>query len=98
MDITENLRALTASVTKAKNIFNSVVYTPGARCLLTDIKHFYLNNILLDPEFMRSPLKIILQEIIDAYNLATLVDNQGWIYMCIKMGVYGLKQTRIIAN
>ena len=47
---------------------------------------------------MRSPLKIILQEIIDAYNLATLVDNQGWIYMCIKMGVYGLKQTRIIAN
>ena len=43
-------------------------------------------------------LKIIPQEIIDAYNLTALVDYQGWIYMRIKKGVYGLKQARIIAN
>ena len=43
-------------------------------------------------------LKTIPQEIVDAYNLTALVDNQGWIYMCIKKGMYGLKQAGIIAN
>ena len=38
------------------------------------------------------------QEIIYAYNRATLVDNQGWIYMRIQKGIYGLKQSGIIAN
>ena len=47
---------------------------------------------------MRVPLKIITQEIVDAYNLSTLVDNQGWIYMCIEKGLHGLKQAGIIAN
>ena len=43
-------------------------------------------------------LKIIPQEIIDAYNLTTLVDNQGWIYMRTEKGTYRLKQAGIIAN
>ena len=40
---------------------------------------------------MRIPLKIIPQEIVNAYNLTALVDDQGWIYMRIEKGVYGLK-------
>ena len=52
---------------------------------------FYLNDILPDPEFMRIPLKIISQEIIDTYDLTALVDNQGLIYMRIEKGMYGLK-------
>ena len=47
---------------------------------------------------MRIPLKIIHQETIDAYNLTAHVDNQGWIYMHIKKGMYGLKEVSIIAN
>ena len=47
---------------------------------------------------MRIPLKIIPQEIIDAYNLTALVDNQGWIYMRIEKGMYDLKQDGIISN
>ena len=79
LDLTGNLRYTTVSVTTATCVFNSVVSTTGARCLLDDINFFNLNNILPDPEFMRIPLKIIPQEIIDAYNLTTLVDGQGWI-------------------
>ena len=67
-------------------------------CLLADIKHFYLNYILLDPEFMRIPFRIIPQEIIDAYSLTEPVNNHGCIYMCIEKGMYGLKQADIIAN
>ena len=47
---------------------------------------------------MRIPLKIIPQEIIDTYDLKALVDDQGWIYMRIKKGMYGLKQAGIIVN
>ena len=46
---------------------------------------------------MRIPLKIIPQEIIDAYNLNAMVNNQGWIHMRIKKGMYSLKQAGIIA-
>ena len=66
--------------------------------MLDEIKIVYLKNILPDPECMRIPLKIIPQEIIDAYNLTTLVDNQGWIYMRTEKGTYRLKQAGIIAN
>ena len=65
---------------------------------MVDIKHFYLNKILPYPEFMRIPFKIIPQEIIDTYDLKALVDDQGWIYMHTKNGMYGLKQDGIIEN
>ena len=47
---------------------------------------------------MRFSLKIIPQEIIDGYNFATLVYNQGWIYTHTKKVMYGLKKYGIIAN
>ena len=47
---------------------------------------------------MRIPLKFIPQDILDAYNLTALVDNQWWIYMRNEKGMYGLKQAGIIAN
>ena len=98
LDFTGNLITPTASVTTEKCVFNSVVSTPGARCLLADIKHFYITKILPDPEFMRVPLKIIPQETTDTYDLKALVEYQGWIYMRIEKGMYILKQAGIIAN
>ena len=98
LDFTGNISAPTASVTTEKCVFKSVVSTPGARCILADIKHFYLNNILPDPELMRIPLNITPQEIIDSYNITALVEDQRWIYMRIKKCMYGLKQSGIIAN
>ena len=47
---------------------------------------------------MRIPLKITPQKIIDTYDLKAMVDKQGWIYMRIKKGNYGLKQAGIIAD
>ena len=98
LDFTGNISAPTASVTTEKCVFNSVVSTPGARCLLADIKHFYLSNVLPYPEFMRILLKIIPQEIIHSYNHTVLVDKQVWIHMRIKKVIHGLKQYGIITN
>ena len=88
----------TATVTTMKCLFNSVISTPGAKCLIADVKNFYLNNDLPDPEYMKLHLHIIPQEIIDEYSLHNLVDNDGWVYPKIIKGMYGLKQAGIIAN
>ena len=72
LDFKGNLRAPTASVTTENCLFNSVISTRGAGCLLADIYKITL-KILPDPEFMRIPLKIIPQEFIDAYNLTKQV-------------------------
>ena len=67
----------TTTVTTEKCLFNSVISTPGAKCLVADVKKFYLNNDLLDPEYMKLHLHIIPQEIIDEYALHDLVDKDG---------------------
>ena len=41
---------------------------------------------------------IIPEEIISAYNLLTLKENNVWAYMKICKGMYGLKQAEIIAS
>ena len=47
---------------------------------------------------MKLNIHIIPQEIIDEYALHKLVDENGWVYLEIVKGMYGLKQSRIIAN
>ena len=46
---------------------------------------------------MRIPIKLILQEFIDLYDLAPKVKN-GYVYMEISRGMYGLPQSGILAN
>ena len=46
---------------------------------------------------MRLPFDIIPTEIIEAYHLDDLVHN-GWIYIKIRKGMYGLPQAGILAN
>ena len=47
---------------------------------------------------MRPPLDIIPEEIIAKYNLRDLVDKEGWVYIKIRKGMYGLPQAGILAN
>ena len=53
--------------------------TPKEKYVLADIKNFYLNNDLPDPEYMKFHISTIPQEIIDEYNLIDIVDNNGWL-------------------
>ena len=88
----------TATITTAKCLFNRVISTPEAKCLVADVSNFYLNNDLQDPEYMKLHLDVIPQEIINKYSLHDLVDKYGWVYLHIVKGMYGLNQAGIIAN
>ena len=98
LDYAGTLTTPTATITTAKCLFNSVVSTPGAKCAMFDIKNFYLNNDLPEPEYMKFDINNIPNEIITQYNLQLLVDNKGFVYVKIVKGMYGLKQAGIIAH
>ena len=98
LDYTGKLSTPTASATTAKCLLKSVISTPKVKSLTADIKHFYLNNHLPEPEYLKLHISVIPDEIIAAYNLQTLHYEQGWCYIKISKGMYGLKQGSIIAN
>ena len=92
MDYSGFLSTPTSTVTTTKCLINSIVYTLKYQCLTAEIKNFYLNNDLPDPEYMKLHISIIPEEIIEAYNVFTIKENNGWVYMKICKGMYGLKQ------
>ena len=87
----------TSDLTTAKLVINSTISTPGARHMLIDLKNYYLGTPMARYEYMRLPIAIIPIEIVEQYKLLELV-HDGYIYMEIRRGMYGLPQAGIIAN
>ena len=79
-DGTVNIR--TDDMTTSKMLWNSIISKEGAKCMCMDIKNNYLCTPLPEGEFeyMRIPIKLIPDEIINAYNLTPLIHN-GAVYV-----------------
>ena len=63
-----------------------------------DIKDFCLNTSMDLPEFMRLKIANKPENFIDLYNLRQLATPDGYIYVRIQKGMYGLSQAGIIAQ
>ena len=63
----------TADVTTIKILWNSTLSTKDAKFITMDVANFYLGTPMSKPEFVRLPIKLIPQEIINKYNLDTMV-------------------------
>ena len=87
----------TSNITTFKCLANATLSDPDSRMCLADVKNFYLNTPMKDAEYMRIPIGLIPPEIIAEYNLMALVHN-GYIYIRISKGMYGLPQAGILAN
>ena len=87
----------TEDIITDKLIFNSVLSTKKAKLICADISNFYLNNPMKIYEYMKLPLEIIPEEIIQQYNLRNL-EHKYFVYMEIQKGMYGLPEARKIAN
>ena len=87
----------TADLPTIKMLWNSVLSTPKAKFITLDVANFYLGTPMERPEYMRLPIKIIPQEIIDKYDLEKKVED-GWVYVKILKGMYGLPQAGLLAN
>ena len=93
----DELTTRTADLITTKILWNSVISTPGAKYMCIDIKNFYLGTPLTRYEYMKMPLTIFPQHIIDQYQLNENAYN-GFVYLEIRKAIYGLPQAGILAN
>ena len=89
----------TVSMLDAKIHINSTISDAkhGARHLGLDIKNYFLGTPMKYFQYMRVPLSVIPQEVQDdsRYNIHIAAD--GYVYLEIRRGMYGLKEAAIIA-
>ena len=88
----------TANMMFAKILFNSVIYTKGARFMTIDLSNFYLMTPLNQPEYIRIHIRDIPDEIIAEYKLKEIVDAHGAVYIVANCGMYGFPQSGILGN
>jgi hypothetical protein len=77
----------TADMILFKILANSIISTPNAKCLMMDIKDFYLNTPMKRPEYMRLKLTDIPDEVIKHYNLRELATADGYVYCEVSKGM-----------
>ncbi len=81
----------------SKILWNSVISTKDAHFAGADIKNMYLETPLDRYEHMKMPLEIFPADIIKYYKLMDKVLD-GYVYMEIRKGMYGLPQAGVLAN
>jgi len=97
IDYPGDVSAPTGGLVTYKLHCNDIISTKGARCMNLDIHNYYLNTPLPEPEYMKINLALIPEEIIKAYQLETIADDQGNVFIQINKGMYGLPQAGILA-
>ena len=97
IDYPYELTTHTADMVSSKIMWNSVISTPGAKFGGADIKNLYLEMPLNQYEYMQMPLKLFPEDIIQHYYLQEKALN-GYVYVEIRRGMYGLPQADILAN
>ena len=63
-----------------------------------DIKDFYLNTPMDRFEYMKLKLSDLPKDFVTLYNLVSKVDKNGFVYLKIRRGMYGLPQEGILAQ
>ena len=63
-----------------------------------DIKNFYLNTPLSWYEYLRLRLDNFPEDMIAQYNLKDIITSDGYVYMEVRRGMYGLPQAGLLAQ
>ena len=81
-------------------ILLNMVASTDARMFQMDIKDFFLQSVIPEPEYLKIKMTQIPEEIIDELNLVPLIDSKGvkFIYAEVNRAMYGLKQSNIISE
>jgi hypothetical protein len=97
LDYSGDMATSTAYITTFKKLINSTLSTTYAAMMMMEIKNYYIGIPLPRYEYMRILLSIFLEEIVNKYNLTALAVD-GWVYIEIRKGMYGLKQSGLLTN
>jgi hypothetical protein len=97
LDYSGDVATSTADITTFKILINSTLSTEDAAMMMMDIKDYYLGTSLPRFEYMKMMLSRFPEEIVQRYNLNALAVD-GWVYIEIRKGMYGLKQAGLLTN
>ena len=99
LDCTFDTANPAASLLETKILVNSVISdaNKGACFLTLDIKDFFLQSYLKDPEYMRIHSRYFPSGFRDLYKPHNKINQDGYVYCVIQRGMYGLKQLAILA-
>jgi hypothetical protein len=84
-------------ITTFKILINRTFSTAEAKMMMMDIKKYYLGTPLPIYEYMRLNISILPLDTIEKYDFTRFAVN-GWVYMEIRKGMYGLRQAGLLAN
>jgi hypothetical protein len=90
LDYSGDVATSTANITTFNFLINSTLSTKDAAMMVMDIRKYYLGTPLPRYEYMRMLLSRFPEEIVNKYNLKSLAVD-GWVYIEIRKGMYGLK-------
>ena len=88
----------TADLLTVKLLLNSVISTKDAKFMTLDIANFYLCTPLKRREYLKMKLTDFPDSVIAHYNLQEKATPEGYVYVEIKKGMYGLPQAGILAQ
>ena len=83
-----------SDLTTSKLRWNSVIFTPGSKYLVIDVKNFYLNNAMEKHEDYMINFSLIPKDIIDKYYP---IYNKINGFLCVRVEKVFI-QARIIAH
>ena len=88
-----------ANMLETKLLANSTISdtSKGARFMSSDLKDFFLATTMDSEEYMKVHHKYFPEKIRKRYKLDQKVTKNGYIYIKIKKGMYGLKQAAVLA-
>ena len=89
----------TTDLIETKLLINSTISDAkaGARFCSVDLKDFFLATEMSRPEYMKIHISYLPDDIILKYNLREKVHN-GYVFVQINKGMYGLRQAAILAH
>jgi hypothetical protein len=96
IDYPFELTTCTADMVSSKILWNSVISTLDACFPGANIKNMYLETPLDRFEYMKMPIALLPTDIIEHYNLLEKAID-GYVYMEICKGMYGLPQAGVLA-
>ena len=83
-----------ASLIETKLLINSVISDSdkGAKFCTLDIKDYFLQSILEEPEYIRIHKIYFQPDICEKYNIESLVHTDDYVYCKLQRGMYGLNK------
>ena len=88
----------TADTLSVKLLLNSFVSTPGAKFFTADIRDFNLMKPIKSKEYIRLKLSGMPEDVVEHYSLKTKATKDGYIFIFIKLRMYGLPQDGLMAQ